>query len=92
MPTYAYRCKNCEHRFEIVQRMTDKSLTECPECGGVVSRLLFTPAISFKGSGFHVNDYPNTKSMVNGKSNKSESKETESKETASKETASKSDS
>lgn len=79
MPTYVYRCKNCEHQFETVQRMTDEPLTKCPECGGVVSRVLFPLAISFKGSGFHVNDYPDTKSMVNGKSNKSEPKEIASK-------------
>lgn len=60
MPTYVYRCKNCEHQFETVQRMSDDPLKECPECKGEVSRLLFPPAISFKGSGFHVNDYPSS--------------------------------
>lgn len=79
MPTYVYRCKNCEHQFEIMQRMADEPLKECPECGGVICRLLFPPAISFKGSGFHVNDYPDTKKMVSGNSGKSASTSTSGK-------------
>ncbi|MCX6344980.1 MAG: zinc ribbon domain-containing protein [Armatimonadetes bacterium] len=78
MPTYAYRCKNCEHQFETIQRMIDDPLTACPECKGVINRLLFPPAISFKGSGFHVNDYPDTISMVSGTSSKSMAAETSS--------------
>lgn len=66
MPTYVYRCKNCEHQFEVMQRMADEPLKECPECGSQICRLLFPPAISFKGSGFHINDYPDTRSMVSG--------------------------
>lgn len=61
MPTYVYRCKACEHQFETIQKMTDKPLTECPECGGEIARLLFPVGIVFKGSGFHINDYPSSK-------------------------------
>ena len=35
MPTYAYRCKDCGHAFDVVQAFTDDALTECPACGGV---------------------------------------------------------
>jgi putative FmdB family regulatory protein len=70
MPTYVYRCKSCEHEFETIQKMSDEPLKQCPVCDGVIVRLLFPPAISFKGSGFHVNDYPDTKSMVSGTSAK----------------------
>lgn len=62
MPTYAYRCKACEHEFEIVQRITEESLKECPKCKGELTKLLFPVGIVFKGSGFHVNDYPSSKS------------------------------
>ena len=79
MPTYVYRCKNCEHQFETVQKINDEPLTQCPECAGKLARLLFPPVISFKGSGFHINDYPDTRSMVNPDSNKSEAKEPASK-------------
>ena len=61
MPTYVYRCRKCEHQFEIIQRMSDEPLTECPECKGEIAKLLFPVGIVFKGSGFHVNDYPTSK-------------------------------
>ena len=60
MPTYAYRCKQCEHEFEIVQRISEDPLTECPECKGEICRMLFPVGIVFKGSGFHINDYPSS--------------------------------
>ena len=58
MPTYVYRCKKCGHQFETIQRISDPPLTQCPKCDGEVGRLLFPVGIVFKGSGFHVNDYP----------------------------------
>ena len=64
MPTYVYRCKECEHQFEIVQRMSDNPLTECPECKGQLRKVMFPVGIAFKGSGFHVNDYPSSKSTA----------------------------
>jgi putative FmdB family regulatory protein len=85
MPTYAYRCKNCEHEFEIRQRITEDSLTECPECKGTLTKLLFPVGIVFKGSGFHVNDYPSSKSDTSGNGKKAEEKaesKPEPKETA----------
>ena len=89
MPTYAYRCKNCEHEFETRQRITADALTECPECKGTLVRLLFPVGIVFKGSGFHVNDYPSSKSSTSGNGSKAEEKaeskpetKPESKETA----------
>lgn len=61
MPTYEYRCLKCDHRFEAVQRMTEKPLQACPECRGKVKRLLGTGAgIIFKGSGFYCTDYRKT--------------------------------
>lgn len=64
MPTYGYRCKKCEHQFEIIQKMTDEPLKECPECKGEINRMLFPVGVVFKGSGFHVNDYPTSKSAT----------------------------
>ena len=57
MPTYGYKCKACEHTFEVVQKMTDDPVKECPECKGKVKRMLYPVGIVFKGSGFHINDY-----------------------------------
>ena len=67
MPTYVYRCKACEHQFETVQSMNDKPLCECPKCKGAITRLLFPVGIVFKGSGFHVNDYPSSGASGNGR-------------------------
>jgi len=64
MPTYVYRCNDCEHEFETAQRMTDEPLKDCPKCKGEVARVLFPVGIVFKGSGFHVNDYSNNKCKV----------------------------
>jgi len=82
MPTYVYRCKDCEHQFETIQRMTDEALTECPKCKGSVARLLFPVGIVFKGSGFHVNDYPNSKSATSGNGKKQDEKPEPKKEPA----------
>ena len=57
MPTYEYACRNCSHRFETRQKMTDEPLTICPECGGHIRRVLFPAGIVFKGSGFYKTDH-----------------------------------
>jgi len=57
VPIYEYRCTDCGHQFEVSQRMSDDPLTECEVCGGQVSKVLFAPAIHFKGTGFHNTDY-----------------------------------
>ncbi len=56
MPTYQYACKACEHRFDAVQAFSDPSLTECPECGGVLRKLYGSVGVVFKGSGFYRTD------------------------------------
>jgi putative FmdB family regulatory protein len=57
MPTYEYRCRDCGHSFDIVQKMSDEPLTHCPECGGDLRKVFAPPAISFKGSGFYATDH-----------------------------------
>ena len=57
MPTYDYLCTKCGHKFEEIQKMSDPSLTKCPECKGKLKRLIGTGiGIIFKGSGFYVTD------------------------------------
>jgi putative FmdB family regulatory protein len=56
VPTYAYACKVCDHRFEAQQAFSDPSLTECPECSGTLRKLFNSVGIVFKGSGFYRND------------------------------------
>ncbi|MCB0977937.1 MAG: FmdB family transcriptional regulator [Acidimicrobiales bacterium] len=56
MPTYEYRCKDCDHQFEIVQSFSDESLRECPECGGTLKKVFGNVGIAFKGGGFYKTD------------------------------------
>ena len=50
MPTYEYKCKDCGHRFEIYQGMSDLKLIECPECPGKLKRLIGKgTGVVFKG-------------------------------------------
>lgn len=56
MPTYAYACKQCAHRFEQVQSFADPALTECPECGGVLRKEYGSIGVTFNGSGFYRTD------------------------------------
>lgn len=59
MPTYDYRCKACQHEFELFQSMSDKPKRKCPQCGkNALERLIGTgAAVLFKGSGFYETDY-----------------------------------
>ena len=87
MPIYEYQCRRCEHRFELIQKFSDKPRKRCPECSGTVARLISPPAIRFKGSGWYVTDYANKKSNEEDKkSNKGDKKSNkgDKRETASK--------
>jgi putative FmdB family regulatory protein len=57
MPLYEYECKKCGHRFEKIQKFSDKMVKKCPDCGGSVEQMISAPAVQFKGSGWYVTDY-----------------------------------
>ncbi len=56
MPTYAYACKQCGHRFDAVQSFADPALTECPECSGPLRKEYGSIGVTFNGSGFYRTD------------------------------------
>ncbi|UWF77024.1 MULTISPECIES: FmdB family zinc ribbon protein [Microbacterium] len=56
MPTYAYACTACDHRFDAVQSFTDDALTLCPECGGRLRKQYGSVGVTFNGSGFYRTD------------------------------------
>ena len=57
MPLYEYQCDKCAHRFEVIQKFSDAPVDVCPKCGGPVKKLLSSPAIQFKGTGWYITDY-----------------------------------
>lgn len=59
VPIYEYECERCQHRFEIMQKFSDRPLKKCEKCGGPVHKVLSAPGLLFKGSGWYVTDYAN---------------------------------
>ena len=92
MPTYQYRCRECDEELEVVQSFSDDPLTKCPNCKKKALRKVFAaPGIAFKGSGFYKNDSRSgsgksgAKSSTSSSSDASESKsETKSESTTEK--------
>ena len=71
MPLYEYACASCKKKTEVLQGFNEKPVKICPHCGGKLKKLMSSPAIQFKGSGWYVTDY-------GGKTTKSEKSESES--------------
>jgi putative FmdB family regulatory protein len=88
VPTYAYACTACGHRFEVQQSFSDASLTQCPECEGKLRKLFNTVGIVFKGSGFYRTD-SRTPAAAGSSSKEGASKDGASKDGASKDGAAK---
>jgi putative FmdB family regulatory protein len=74
MPLYEYECQSCGKRFERIQKYSDPLIDACPKCGSSVQKLLSSPAIQFKGSGFYITDYAKKDS---GSSEKSKAEKAE---------------
>src|SRR5581483_3358222 len=84
MPLYEYECQVEGNRFEVIQKFSDAPLTVCPTCGGAVRKLLSSPAIQFKGSGWYITDYARKgNSGDGGSSTKSSSSSSKSSDSSS---------
>jgi len=57
MPLYEYKCNKCGLFVEKIQKVNDKPLEKCSNCGGVLEKVISSPAIKFKGTGWYVTDY-----------------------------------
>ena len=66
MPLYEYECESCAKRFERIQKFSDPPADTCPSCGSPVRKLLSSPAIQFKGSGWYITDYAKKSSDSGG--------------------------
>ncbi len=71
MPIYEYECETCHHRFEVMQKFSDKPIKKCTQCAGPLHKVLSPPALVFKGTGWYVTDYarPERERAKNRKSN-----------------------
>ena len=75
MPTYEYKCLECNHIFEVFQTMSSEPVKECPKCNGSVKRLIGSGSGPiFKGSGFYQTDYKNNSSNSPSKKKKEDTK------------------
>jgi putative FmdB family regulatory protein len=81
MPLYEYECESCGHRLERIQKFSDPPLETCPDCGGKLRKLISSPAIQFKGSGWYITDYSRKGSSESSKSESGESKKSDSTST-----------
>jgi putative FmdB family regulatory protein len=92
MPLYEYECKKCHHRFEKIQKFSDRMVRKCPDCGGPVEQMISAPAVQFKGSGWYVTDYAkksSSQSSSDGSGNDSKKEDKSKSESSSKEGSSK---
>lgn len=56
MPIYTYRCLDCDHIHEVIQKASDPPVEKCDRCDGKLKKVFHPAGIVFKGSGFYVND------------------------------------
>ncbi len=75
MPIYEYACAKCGHQLEVMQKISDKPLTRCPECRGKLEKLFSQTSFQLKGSGWYVTDYSQKKTGKPEKSDKSDKSE-----------------
>ena len=85
MPLYEYQCDACGKRFEKIQKFSDAPLEVCVLCGkGPVHKLMSSPAIQFKGSGWYITDYAKKGSTSSGETGASSSEPSKSEKPAEK--------
>ncbi len=88
MPIYEYECAKCGHIQEIMQKISDKPLSKCPQCSGKLHKLISQSSFHLKGTGWYVTDYANktnsSSAPVKNKETKKAEKKSSEKTTTSK--------
>jgi putative FmdB family regulatory protein len=73
MPIYAYKCADCGHEKEVLQKISDAPLTVCPDCGHpTMAKMVTAAGFQLKGSGWYATDFRNKD--AGGKPGKTEGK------------------
>ena len=58
MPTYSYKCSSCGHQLEVVQRMSEDALKDCPDCQApTLVKQIQAVGFALKGTGWYVTDF-----------------------------------
>lgn len=78
MPVYGYKCENCDHYVEKMQKFSDDPLTDCPQCDGTLVKQFFPAGLIYKADGFYTTEH--------GHASKDFQKNTETASTCDKET------
>ena len=94
MPIYEYRCLDCGHQFELMQKFSDPPAETCTSCSGTVQKLISRSAFHLKGSGWYVTDYGrngNANGKAAGKEGSENSSESNAESNDTKSTSDKSD-
>ena len=92
MPLYEYECDACGQRFELIRKFSESELDACTLCGkGPVRRLMSSPAIQFKGTGWYITDY-SSKGKAGTESSSTAKSDSKKSDSGSTETAAKTDS
>lgn len=70
MPIYEYKCTDCEHELEKLQKISDAALTDCPECGKpALKKMISAAGFKLTGSGWYETDFKNNGKKDSGKKN-----------------------
>lgn len=78
MPIYEYKCADCGHRLEAIQKVSEPLLVECPTCGkAALKRLISAAGFQLKGSGWYVTDFKNNVQKKDSQSKDSQKKDSE---------------
>lgn len=60
MPIYEYTCKDCQHQFEVIQKLSDLPVKQCPQCLGMrAEKMISSAGFQLKGSGWYATDFKN---------------------------------
>ncbi|MFP4158880.1 MAG: FmdB family zinc ribbon protein [Desulfobacterales bacterium] len=78
MPIYEYECSHCGRVHEILQKMSDSPMSECPECRGTLHKRISQCTFHLKGTGWYATDYANSSKTPSSSGKNEESKPKES--------------
>jgi len=93
MPIYEYKCTECDHRLEKLQKISDDPLKDCPECEkSALTKLVSASSFKLKGTGWYETDFKNNKKSESSSAvDKSSSKDSSTKDSKATKSTSKSD-